>query len=119
MRIGLIRLAKALAAVLVSAAPLDAQRHIVQTYTVSDGLPSNHVLCLVRDHDGFLWICTRNGLAHFDGSRFVTYGTEDGLPDPVVNNFLHARSGTRWAATNGGGIAKLEAGVPDPESRVF
>lgn len=119
MRIGPIPFANALAAVLVSAAPLGAQRHIVQTYTVSDGLPSNHMQCLVSDRDGFLWICTRNGLARFDGSRFVTYGTEDGLPDPSVNNFLHARSGVRWAATNGGGIARLEAEMPDPEGRVF
>lgn len=119
MRTGLTPVAKALAAVLVSAAPLGAQRHIVHTYTVADGLPSNYVQCLVSDHDGFLWICTRNGLARFDGSRFVTYGTEDGLPDPVVNTFLHTRSGARWAATNGGGTARLEEGMPDPEGRVF
>ncbi len=34
---------------------------------MTDGLPSDHVLCLVSDHDGFLWICTRNGLARFEG----------------------------------------------------
>lgn len=48
MGIGLIPFAIPLAAVLVSAAPLPAQRHIVHTYAVADGLPSSHVLCLVK-----------------------------------------------------------------------
>lgn len=106
-----IRLAIPLLTVVIGASPLDAQRLLLRSYAVADGLPG--------DHDRFLWVCTNNGLARFDGSRFVTYGTEDGLPDPVVNDFLRTRSGTRLAATNGGGIAWLEAGAPGPEGRAF
>lgn len=114
-----IRLASALAVVLAYPCPLRAQQFTVQTYAVADGLPHQDVLCLVADRDGFLWICTEDGLARFDGSRFTSYGTEEGLPYPVINNVLHARSGTRWVATNGGGVAILETGVPGPDGRVF
>lgn len=114
-----VRLAIPLLTLLIGASPLGAQRLLLRSYAVADGLPGDNVLCLASDHDGFLWICTNDGLARFDGSRFVTYGTEDGLPDPVVNDFLHTRSGTRLAATNGGGIARLEAGAPGPEGRAF
>jgi signal transduction histidine kinase/ligand-binding sensor domain-containing protein len=111
-------MAGALAAVLAGASTASAQRLIVRTYTVADGLPTDNVSCVVTDRDGFLWICTTAGLARFDGSRFVTYDVASGLPDPVVNHFLHARSG-RWVATNGGGVARLEAGLPDGDGRVF
>ena len=76
-------------------------------------------MCVVTDDDGFVWICTTNGLSRFDGAEFTTYGLESGVPDPVVNHFLHARSGSRWVATNGGGVARLEPGDPGPDGRVF
>jgi ligand-binding sensor domain-containing protein len=107
------------AALLMCADPVHAQQHIVHTYTVADGLPSDRTSSVVTDRDGFVWICTANGLARFDGAEITSYGVEDGLPDPNVNHFLHARSGTRWAATNGGGVARLVPGTPGPDGRVF
>jgi len=46
-------------------------RHIV--YTTSDGLPYNQVRCIVKDHFGFLWIATWDGLSCFDGTNFTNY----------------------------------------------
>lgn len=37
-------------------------------------LPSNYVKCLYQDNEGFLWICTNNGLARYDGRDVVPYG---------------------------------------------
>jgi signal transduction histidine kinase/ligand-binding sensor domain-containing protein len=101
------------------AAPVLAERLLIRTYSVDDGLPADQVACLVTDRAGFFWICTNNGLARFDGSRFVTFGTAHGLPDPVINHFLHDSHGHRWVATNGGGVARLEAGTPKSDARVF
>lgn len=42
-------------------------------YTTADGLPSNNVLCALRDHNGFMWLGTWYGLCRFDGDKFVTY----------------------------------------------
>jgi ligand-binding sensor domain-containing protein len=38
----------------------------------------------------------------------VTYTTEDGLPDPTVNDLLETRSGEYWIATNGGGLCRFD-----------
>lgn len=40
-----------------------------RTYTVSDGLSDNSVLCGIRDKYGFVWIGTANGLNCFDGKN--------------------------------------------------
>lgn len=37
-------------------------------------LPSNYVKSLYQDNEGFIWICTNNGLARYDGSDVVAYG---------------------------------------------
>jgi signal transduction histidine kinase/ligand-binding sensor domain-containing protein len=109
----------AILAALLAASPLTGERLVVRTYSVIEGLASDRVVCLVTDRDGFLWICTNGGLSRFDGSRFVTYGTAAGLPDPVVNHFLQTRSGSRWVAMNGGGVALLQPGEPGADGRIF
>jgi ligand-binding sensor domain-containing protein/anti-sigma regulatory factor (Ser/Thr protein kinase) len=114
-----LSLLAALLYVVSTPAPPAAERLLIRTYTAADGLPGTSVGCLARDRDGFIWICTRNGIARFDGSQFVAFGTRSGLPDPVTNHFLHTRAGSRWVATNGGGVARLEPGPPDSAGRVF
>jgi ligand-binding sensor domain-containing protein/signal transduction histidine kinase len=57
---------------------------------------------IVRDARGFLWFCTADGLSRFDGYSFTNFGTDQGLPDPNVSDFLEARSGELWLATGGG-----------------
>jgi len=41
---------------------------------------------------GFLWFCTPEGLARFDGYQLETYGVAQGLPHPYVNAFLETRA---------------------------
>lgn len=79
-----------------------AQQLPVKSYTTADGLPHNHINRIRRDARGYLWICTDEGLARFDGYRFINYGTAQGLPNLTVNDFLEARDGTYWVATDGG-----------------
>ena len=43
---------------------------IFQHLTVADGLPNNHVKCIIQDHLGFLWFTTQNGLVKYDGYDF-------------------------------------------------
>lgn len=42
-------------------------------YRVLDGLPTDVVKGVIQDSLGFMWIATDEGIARFDGSRFVTY----------------------------------------------
>ena len=39
----------------------------------ADGLPHQQIQAMAFDHDGRLWIGTRNGLASYDGYGFTTY----------------------------------------------
>ena len=52
------------------------------------------------------WECSKV-LLTFDGVRFVSYGTLDGLPSATINRVLETRRGEYWIATNGGGVARF------------
>ncbi len=41
-------------------------------------------------------------------NRFVTYGVNDGLSHPSVNDLIEAKDGTYWVATNGGGVCRFQ-----------
>jgi two-component system sensor histidine kinase/response regulator len=79
----------------------------------------------MRDSRAFVWFSTRDGVSRFDGLRFVTYGTEDGLPDPTVNATIERCDGSYWIATNGGGVCRLDPGTKSattdssPDRRLF
>jgi ligand-binding sensor domain-containing protein len=75
------------------ASGLRAEQLPVRAWTTADGLPHNHINRIRRDSRGYLWICTDEGLARFDGYRFVIYGTAGGLPNLRINDFIEARDG--------------------------
>ncbi|MPY90196.1 MAG: hypothetical protein GEU99_20010 [Luteitalea sp.] len=95
--------------VLAAASPGHAERLPVRVFTALDGLGSNLVGCVRRGSRGFMWFCTSDGLTRFDGSNFITYGVESGLPHPMVNDLLEHPAGIYWLATNGGGVARFDA----------
>ena len=84
---------------LATASAVCAERLPIKTYTAADGLPCDHIKRIVQDSRGFLWFCTSEGLSRFDGYRFNNYGTEQGLADRQVVDFLEARDGSYWVAT--------------------
>src|SRR4030095_2194104 len=88
-----------------------AERLPVKIYGLAHGLPSTFVDHIVSASRGLLWFSTRDGLARFDGSRFVSYGIEDGLTVPQVSFLLESRTGMYWIATNGGGVCRMDAGA--------
>lgn len=79
-------------------------------YSVSEGLPSNHVWMLRRHPEGGLWVGTSQGLAHMQDGRFEVFTTRDGLfADSVFSLALSAR-GNLWVGGYGG-VAQFQ-GVP-------
>jgi ligand-binding sensor domain-containing protein len=62
---------------------------------------------IVRDSRGFLWFCTVEGLSRFDGAEFTSYGREQGLASPFVNDLLEVGLGEYWLATYGGGVVRF------------
>jgi ligand-binding sensor domain-containing protein len=80
----------------------DSWRH----YTVSDGLPANHVFMLESDGNGAMWVGTSNGMAHFDGKRFEVLTTQDGLYANNVFSLARGDDGSLWVGSFGG-VARL------------
>ena len=82
-----------------------------QVLRTSDGAPSNMPQAIVQDHDGFLWIGMRNGLARYDGTGFRHWQHDprdpDSLPDNDVTVVIVDRQGRVWCGTEGGGVALM------------
>lgn len=53
-------------------------------FRLADGLPGEVMYSLAEDRSGTIWAATAEGLARFDGERFVTLGPESGLPPGQV-----------------------------------
>ncbi len=60
-------------AVLCGAASGSETEVIVNRWTTDDGLPQSRIVALAQSREGHLWAGTLNGLARFDGVRFVTF----------------------------------------------
>lgn len=81
-----------------------ADEYGFDTWTTADGLPQNTVNGLAQTPDGYLWLATFDGLARFDGVRFVVF--DRGNSKGIVNNrfvkIFADKDGTVWAATENG-----------------
>ena len=74
------------------------------------GLPQDHVRALAQTSDGYLWVGTDDGVARFDGVRFVSFGLPDGLPNGPVRTLFGDSHGTLWIGSVGEGLICWQAG---------
>ncbi len=76
---------------------------IFQNWQAGQGLPLNVVLSIAQTADGYIWLGTEEGLARFDGIRFVNFDRQNsGLSDNFTEALLVDHRGTLWAGTQGG-----------------
>ncbi|MDZ7342250.1 MAG: hypothetical protein ONB27_12910, partial [candidate division KSB1 bacterium] len=67
------------------------------------GLKSNFILDIAEDANGNLWLATGGGgISRFDGFKFTTYDTTDGLAHNFVNKIIVGKDGIIWAGTQNG-----------------
>ncbi|AKC87397.1 hybrid sensor histidine kinase/response regulator [Pseudoxanthomonas suwonensis] len=79
----------------------------------ADGLPATTIPALARDHDGFLWAATWDGLARYDGVGFRVWRHDPDDPASLPGNVLQvlyvdARNRI-WVASEGGGVSVMDA----------
>jgi ligand-binding sensor domain-containing protein/signal transduction histidine kinase len=86
-------------------------RHRV--WRTEDGLPQNRVQALAQTKDGYLWAGTSEGLARFDGLRFVVYDQSNtaAITDNSILSLEAAPDGSLWIGAEGGGLLHYAAGV--------
>jgi ligand-binding sensor domain-containing protein/signal transduction histidine kinase len=74
------------------------------------GLPQDRVRALAQTSDGYLWVGTDDGVARFDGVRFVSFGLPEGLPSGPVRTLFGDSDGTLWIGSVGEGLIHWQAG---------
>lgn len=92
-------------------APRPATLHPRARFQIVDrdkGLPQNSVQAIVQDRAGFIWLGTQDGVARYDGRRFVVFRHDPddrtSLSSSFVTELLVAKDGTVWVGTEGGGL---------------
>lgn len=102
-----------------NSASASAMPYLVQSWQTEHGLPQNYVTSIAQTTDGYLWIGTYNGLARFDGVRFVNFDPENtpALKHPHVQRLFTDAQGTLWIALVDGSLASRRHGVLRAEWR--
>jgi ligand-binding sensor domain-containing protein len=100
-----------LAASAMAATP-DMPRFDWQNFTTANGLPDDHVFCVLVDGDR-VWAGTENGLGIYENGTWRVLRAADGLAHRVVLSLaLDKRTGDVWAGTMGG-LSRVSAGRVD------
>ncbi len=88
-----------------------AQEPACIKFGMDDGLPSQIIYSTMQDRDGYIWICTANGVSRYDGFHFQNFSLKDGLCD--VENFyaVEDSSGRVWFDSFNGKICYWENGT--------
>jgi signal transduction histidine kinase/ligand-binding sensor domain-containing protein len=87
-----------------------AQALTFRSWQREQGLPQNSVRALAQMRDGYLWIGSEDGVARFDGVRFVPFGLREGLRSGSVRAIFEDSRGALWIGTLGGGLTRWQDG---------
>jgi ligand-binding sensor domain-containing protein len=83
-----------------------------ENFTTANGLPDNHVFCVLVDGNR-IWAGTENGLGLYENGAWKTFRPADGLAHQAVLSLaLDKRTGDLWAGTMGG-LSRVSAGRID------
>ena len=87
--------------------------YLADVWTADNGLPDSSVTDIAQTPDGYLWIGTYNGVARFDGMRFVTFdpGNTPALAHARVRTLSVDNQGTLWINTFDGSMTSMRGGI--------
>lgn len=79
---------------------------------LKDGLFSNSINVILKDHQGLLWFATNDGLDKFDGTNFTVYrhkrGDSTSLSSNEVLTLYEDPAGDLWIGTGGGALDRYD-----------
>ena len=67
---------------------LHAQSPTVDVLSVNKELPSNSVTRIFQDRDGYMWLCTKDGLCRYDAYRLLTFRSSKDTPNLLTDNYV-------------------------------
>jgi len=94
---------------------LNAQRYPFRIYNVKEGLTQSQVQTILQDEQGYLWIGTRDGLAYFDGKKFINFGRKDGLVGNYIISSLLDSHGNIWLTHRTRGVTYVDVKTRRPQ----
>ena len=86
--------------------------YLVSVWSRDDRLPSSSVTAIAQTPNGYLWIGTYNGLARYDGARFVTFDPNNtpALQRARVRRLFVDGNGRLWINTYDGSLTMYQNG---------
>jgi signal transduction histidine kinase/CheY-like chemotaxis protein/ligand-binding sensor domain-containing protein len=79
------------------------------TLTIDNGLSQSDVKFILKDHEGYMWFSTDDGLNKYDGYTFTVYRhiakDPHSLPTNNVTCLLEDKDGKLWVGTSGSGLS--------------
>ncbi len=87
-----------------------SQDYTYTQYESKDGLAGSTVYCAEQDKDGFIWFGTETGLSRFDGTNFLNYTLEQGLPDNEILKMFCDSQNRLWLSTFRSAICYISNG---------
>ncbi len=87
-------------------------QYMQTVWTTNEGLPSDNLMDLIQDSDGFIWIGSYEGLIRFDGVEFkiLSKYTHPDFRSTSARILYKGKDNTIWVGTNGEGVAKYVNG---------
>src|SRR4051794_17963627 len=84
-----------------------------KVWRTEDGLPQNRAQAITQTPDGYLWVGTSEGLARFDGVRFVVFDRSNtpAITDDSILSLEVGPDGSLWIGTEGGGLLHFRQGT--------
>lgn len=102
---------------------LEAKKYFFSNYnfchiTEEAGLPNNSVTAVMKDSFGYIWVATQDGLARYDGYRFLSYGVKEPLYR-LKGNYAYTlcedRQKRLWVGSDAGlDLIDLQTGLSVP-----
>ncbi|MDF3124636.1 response regulator [Rheinheimera sp. 1928-s] len=90
----------------------------IEKLSVYSRLANPQIYSVAKDHQGFLWFGTTDGLKRYDGYQFISFQHEPDQPGSLSNNnvgvMLHDSQSRLWVGTWGGGLNLYQ-----PQSQTF
>jgi ligand-binding sensor domain-containing protein/signal transduction histidine kinase len=74
------------------------------------GLPEDLIRTIAQTRDGYIWIGTDDGVARFDGLKFVSFSLAEGLRSGPVRVLFGDSRDALWIGSVGSGLIRLENG---------
>jgi signal transduction histidine kinase/ligand-binding sensor domain-containing protein/DNA-binding response OmpR family regulator len=72
----------------------------IEHYSTEDGLSHDAATCIMKDHEGFMWFGSWDGINRFDGHHFVAYKSSPGdmsqLKNDRIDQIVEDGSGYLW-----------------------